>query len=159
MIIAMTGHRPSKLNNDYDLTSPLINKIALQLQKAIEFYKPTQMISGMALGIDTLWAELAILEQIPLLAALPCKNHSSKWPQKSVNRYNDILNNLLTEIVYVSDKEYDNTCMQKRNEYMVDQADLLIGVWDGSSGGTGNCIKYAKSKNKQILIINPNHYK
>lgn len=27
MKIAITGHRPNKLNNDYDLTSPLIRRI------------------------------------------------------------------------------------------------------------------------------------
>lgn len=31
--------------------------------------------------------------------------------------------------------------MQKRNEYMVDLADKVVAVWDGSKGGTDNCEK------------------
>ncbi|MFA5401743.1 MAG: hypothetical protein WC359_14930 [Dehalococcoidia bacterium] len=31
-----------------------------------------------------------------------------------------------------------------RNQYMVDSADLVIACWDGSSGGTANCVKYAE---------------
>ena len=44
--------------------------------------------------------------------------------------------------------------MQKRNKYMVDQSDLVIAVWDGKKvGGTWNTIKYAKSKEKQVIYI------
>ena len=45
--------------------------------------------------------------------------------------------------------------MQKRNEYMVDLADVVIAVWDGSNSGTGNCIKYAQKCGKEIIQITP----
>lgn len=45
--------------------------------------------------------------------------------------------------------------MQKRNEYMVNLADKVIAVWGGSSGGTANCVRYAKSVGKEIIIIKP----
>ena len=45
--------------------------------------------------------------------------------------------------------------MQKRNEEMVDRCDLLIGVWDGSKGGTYNCINYAIDHGREIVRINP----
>jgi uncharacterized phage-like protein YoqJ len=45
--------------------------------------------------------------------------------------------------------------MQKRNEYMVDKCDKLLAVWNGTTGGTHNCIKYAKSKGKEIILLNP----
>jgi len=45
--------------------------------------------------------------------------------------------------------------MQKRNEYMVDNADIVIAVWDGTKGGTCNCVRYAKKLGKDIVIINP----
>lgn len=45
--------------------------------------------------------------------------------------------------------------MQIRNEYMVENCDLLIAVWDKSDGGTANCVKYAKSQRKNIIYINP----
>jgi uncharacterized phage-like protein YoqJ len=46
--------------------------------------------------------------------------------------------------------------MQIRNEWMVDRCDKLIAVWDGSKGGTGNCVDYAKSVNKDIFRIDLN---
>ena len=45
--------------------------------------------------------------------------------------------------------------MQKRNEYMVDLADRVIVVWDGSKGGTANCVKYAENVGKKIIRIEP----
>lgn len=44
--------------------------------------------------------------------------------------------------------------MNKRNQYMVDQSDFIIAVWNGKPSGTGKTIKYAKDKNKIIVIIN-----
>ena len=45
--------------------------------------------------------------------------------------------------------------MQKRNEYMVDNSDYVIAVWNGKPSGTGNTVKYAKKKNKVALLVNP----
>jgi hypothetical protein len=32
-------------------------------------------------------------------------------------------------------------------------------VWDGTSGGTGNYVKYARKVGKEIIHINPNDFK
>jgi len=157
MRIAITGHRPNKLNNDYDLTSPLVKKIKFEIQHIItQSNQPgsnLELITGMALGIDTLFALLAIENKIPFIAAIPCKDQEKMWVQKSKDLYQSILKNKLCSIQMVSFKEYDLDCMNKRNEWMVDNCDLLIAVWDGISGGTANCIKYAVKKKKQIIYI------
>lgn len=39
---------------------------------------------------------------------------------------------------------------------MVDNADLVIAVYDGSSsGGTAYTVDYARKQGKKIIIINP----
>lgn len=50
---------------------------------------------------------------------------------------------------------YNPYKLQIRNEYMVDNADVVIAVWDGSKGGTCNCVNYAKKIGKNIIQINP----
>jgi len=45
--------------------------------------------------------------------------------------------------------------MNERNIWMVDNCDFLISVWDGTSGGTKNCVDYAISKKKDIIRIDP----
>lgn len=159
MRIAITGHRPNKLWNDYDLVSPGMQAIKMTLKRAIDKFNPTVIISGMALGIDMMWAELAIEHQLPLLACIPCLNQESKWPEKSQMRYRKILDyNQCTE-VHVTKGSYTQACMQKRNEYMVEHCNLLLAVWDGTSGGTANCVYYARSVERKGWIINPNTLK
>ena len=113
----------------------------------------------MALGVDTVFA-LAVLELkdegygIKLHCAIPCKNHSCKWIKESVDQYNDILSK--ADIVkLVSDEEYKPCLMKKRNEYMVDLADKVIAVWDGTKSGTANCVRYAEKVGKEIIKVNP----
>jgi len=55
---------------------------------------------------------------------------------------------------YTEDRYYPAK-MQKRNEYMVDNSNIVIAVWDGTKGGTYNCVKYAEKLGKEVIIINP----
>lgn len=156
--VAITGHRPDKLGNDYDLKSPLIDKIHLAILDTLESIDKDLNILpiiGMALGIDTLYALIAIELNLPFIAAVPCLNQESKWIEKSRKIYREIVNNSLCTIHYITNQEYTQSCMQKRNEWMVDNCDILIAVWDGTSGGTANCVRYAENESKIIHRINP----
>ena len=44
---------------------------------------------------------------------------------------------------------------KKRNEYMVDNSDYVIAVWNGKPSGTGNTVKYARKNNKMVLLVDP----
>ena len=48
--------------------------------------------------------------------------------------------------------------MNLRNKYMVDNSDLLLAVWNGKKGGTANTVKYARKKEKEVVIINPDTF-
>lgn len=163
MKIAITGHRPNKLGNDYTGTSPLLTALRAKIIEAIMLNcnKPDELtlITGMALGIDQLFAEIAISMQFPFIAAIPCWNQDKMWTIQSKEQYGNILANKLCTIYLVLAEEYTAKCMQIRNQWMVDNCDLLIAVWDGTNGGTANCIRYATSKNKEIIRINPKEIK
>lgn len=171
--IAVTGHRPNKLWG-YDLYNPKYIALGKEIKNTILDLKQglnvsgdvglvnntdCELISGMALGVDTIFALIALKlkredNSYSLHCAIPCKNHSSKWFGESVKQYNNILN-LADSVHYVTNGNYTNQCMQLRNEYMVDRCDVLIAVWDGTQGGTANCIKYAREVGKPIHFINP----
>lgn len=122
------------------------------MEEVLDWYNPTFMISGMALGIDTLWAKLAIERDTPLIAAIPFNGQESVWPKESRDLYHELLKQAY-EIVVIGGDGYSKEKMQKRNEWMVDNCDVLVAVTDDSPGGTANCIKYAKSKKKYIEWI------
>lgn len=173
MKIAVTGHRPSKLGDAYDVMHPTNINIAVMMRNFIldkaGFDEATQtfattekvlLISGMALGVDTLWAlvGLKLKYQYPhkfdLECAIPCANHSSRWKKVDKERHADIIKRAST-VTMVSEEAYAPYLMQKRNEYMVDKADILLAVWDGTKGGTGNCVKYAVKKGSTIYQYHP----
>lgn len=165
-IIAGTGHRPQKLGNEWEGKGPISEFIIEQVQKIIDEKKPARIISGMALGFDTILAELAIKNNIPLTAAIPFEGQESRWNEKAKKKYFEILNNPLTTKKYVCEPGYAPYKMQKRNQWMVDECTVLIAVWDGTEGGTGNCVKYATSEaswnryperksDLEIIKINP----
>lgn len=161
--LCFTGHRPDKLNG-YD---PKDNKKLLwEISRAVEYSileGVDTFISGMALGVD-MWSALIVLKlkekypHIKLVCAIPCKNHSIKWNKKDQDLWVKITQ-AADEIVFVTETEYTHSCMQDRNEWMVDNSDTVLAVWDGTSGGTGNCVIYAQKEKKEIEIINPKNYK
>lgn len=161
MKIAITGHRPNKLGNDYNLTSPLIQKIKLEIEEILfDYYTHITtneliLISGMALGIDTLFAKIAIEHKFPFIAAIPFHNQDCKWIDSSKKIYRELLSQAKEVIDTSGEFIYRPELMQIRNEWMVDNCDVLIAVWNGTSGGTKNCINYAKKQGKQIIYINP----
>ena len=53
--------------------------------------------------------------------------------------------------VYMTEHAYSQGCMLRRNRKMVDAADGLLTVYDGSSGGTGAAIDYARKRGKRVI--------
>lgn len=159
MKICVTGHRPNKIYG-YDIHNKQWTELKKKFKKLLVKHNCDEAITGMALGVDTVFA-LAVLElkeegngNIKLHCAIPCINHSGKWNKESVVLYNYILSKADT-VKLISDEEYKPWLMQKRNEYMVDLADKVIAVWDGSKGGTYNCVSYAEKRDKEIIRIFP----
>ena len=147
VIIAGTGHRPDKLGGySEQVLRKLINTIKPNLLGA------DQVISGMALGYDTALAIAALELDINLLCAVPFLGQESKWPKESQERYKEILQEAHT-VIYVGEPGYAVWKMQTRNEWMVDHCTKLLCLWNGSNGGTANCIRYALAKNVKIENI------
>ena len=147
IIVAGTGHRPDKLGGYHE---SVYDRILDTAMLAIDEQKPTILISGMALGWDTALAEAAYLLDIPFKAYIPFEGQESKWPAASQRLYRNLLA-LAAEVVYCSEPGYSAYKMQVRNARMVDDAGIVIALWDGSPGGTSNCIEYATAQEVQVV--------
>ena len=164
-VCAFTGHRPQKLSFGYNENDPRCDKLKALLAKEIERLYLEEgvrhFISGMALGVDTYAAEavLALRERYPdvtLEAAIPCESQAIKWREEARDRYFDIIERCDKETMV--SRRYTPDCMEKRNRYMVDQADFLIAIWDGTPSGTGNTVRYAYDLGKKIITIVPKSF-
>ena len=50
-------------------------------------------------------------------------------------------------------EQYTSTCMQERNEFMVDNSALVFAYLNRNYGGTANTVKYARKKGLPIINI------
>lgn len=160
---AITGHRSQKLAFGFDLNHPeaiwlreVLRKEYLNLiNHGFRFF-----LTGGALGVDLMAAEviLELKQQYPdakighLLCA-PCHRYTKNWPDVERERLNKIAKKSV--VYFISETEYYNGCMQKRNRYMVDTSGVLLAVFDGQVGGTKGTVEYAKKQNKKVIVINP----
>jgi uncharacterized phage-like protein YoqJ len=157
MIVAFTGHRPTKVGG-YKIPNPMYSFVRTEIERILTELKPNKAISGVALGVDQWAAEVCITLDIPFVAAVPFRGQELYWPKESQIKYCDLLGQA-DKIEYVSQGGFASWKMQARNVWMVDNSDILIAVFDGSNGGTKNCFDYATAKGKKIIRINPLDFK
>lgn len=150
MIVAGTGHRPDKLGGYGDDVLKQLYRFAC---REIERNRPSKIISGMALGWDTALAMAALQLKVPLVAAIPFEGQESQWPEPSQKRYRAILERAKVHVVCPGG--YSPAKMQERNEWMVDRCDILWALWDGSTGGTANCVRYADQRQQSTGLFPP----
>jgi uncharacterized phage-like protein YoqJ len=146
MILAATGHRPDKLGG---YSGSITAELQLLAHRHIVKLKPRAVLSGMALGWDQAVAAATLLAGIPLVAAIPFEGQEFQWPYLAQKAYRELLAQARYKHV-VCDGGYAAWKMQKRNEWMVDKCNALLALWNGSPGGTANCIGYAEFQQKEI---------
>ncbi len=162
-VCSFTGHRPQNLPFRFNEEDPrciaLKTLLREEIEKQIKENEVSHFISGMALGVDTYVAEIVIdlkstYPHITLEAAIPCETQAVKWKEKDRIRYFSLVEKCDKETLI--SRKYTTECMQQRNHYMVDAADAIIAVWDGTPSGTGKTVSYARSKGKTVVVIDPN---
>lgn len=146
--VAITGHRAEKLQT--------MNQqfVKTQLAHAFHDLDASLVIQGMCDGADLIAAKIAYDERIPYWAVRPWEGHTAPagWRDWYLNArvYAEKV------ITLVDSKTYPGPwVMHNRNHWMVDNCDVLVGVWNGdTTGGTYQTVKYAKGK-VPIWHINP----
>lgn len=156
-----TGHRaqklPWKFNENHERCISMKRALRETIEKTILDGYET-FITGMALGFDMISAEMVLelkakFKNIKLVAAIPCKTQCDPWPQAQQVRYQEILKKV-DYCWYCSDK-YTNTCMQQRNDYMLNCSSRVIALYNGLGGGTASTIMKAEKLGLDIFILKP----
>ena len=156
MRVMVTGHRPNKLggHGSSPMRSWVVSSLRLVLEGLQRREAGVEVITGMALGVDQWWALEALALGIPVHAYLPCDQMDTVWWEESRRVFHDILAQCSTKRI-VSPGPYVAWKMQQRNRAMVDAADLCVAVWDGTPGGTHNCVQYARKVELPIIRLEP----
>lgn len=157
--ICVTGHRPKTMGWGYNINTKKWLALQDKLKSILLASGCRDAWTGMALGVDTVFARAVIdLKNqglpIRLHAAIPFPGQESKWLSDSVAEYRAILSRA-DETVMVNDGPYAGWKMFDRDKFMVEHADMVIAVWNGSNSGTGRCAGYASSLKKPVFRIDP----
>lgn len=123
-----------------------------------EEFSPEEVVSGMALGVDQVAAECAMDMGIRVVAAIPFEGQQTRWPVKSRARYAGMLvriQDMGGRIVVVSPGGYAAWKLHARNQWIVNGTDRMLAVWDGTTGGTAACVKYAAIQRKPVARLDP----
>ena len=156
MRLAVTGHRPDKIGG-FDPMNEVRVALRKEMRTKLIELAPEKVVSGMAIGIDQDFVSVCLDLRIPFIAAVPFQGQESEWPLASQRLYFALLDKA-EHVEYVSAPGYEPWKMQKRNEWMVDwigEDGRLLAIWDGSPGGTGNCVRYADRLGRMIVRIDP----
>lgn len=146
VIAAITGHRPEKI--------PDMDRVYHALIVAYQEHGVTRVIQGMAAGVDLTSAKAAYASAIPFVCARPWFGHMPRVTDRK--NYEAALKHAAETVAVDPANSYPGAWVyQKRNEWMVDNADIVIAVWDGTKGGTANCVKYAEKVGKPIVNLAP----
>lgn len=159
---SFTGHRPVRFSFGYDEEDEKC--IRLKLAMAREIYSLIEsgikvFYTGMAQGVDQWGAEIVLdmkrqFSPVRLVAVLPCETQANKWSLEQRERYFNTL--AACDDVITLNTRYTPQCMLERNRYMVDSANFLLAVYDGSEkGGTAYTVRYARNKKREIITIHP----
>lgn len=152
-VIAVTGHRPDKLGGYVASAKMKLQRFAAKIVAAEAQKGPVKFVTGMALGWDQAIAFACVQAGVPWLAAIPFVGQETRWPLPSRQEYERLLWHS-TERQIVCAGDYAAWKLQKRNEWMVNQVSPdggLIALWNGTPGGTANCVAYAMGRGVRIL--------
>lgn len=151
-IVGITGHRPEKLGGYYP--NALATRVRTEIRVELSRLKPVQVVIGMAQGTDQWTARICIVLGIPFIAAVPCDGQDRKWPRLARAEYAALLK-AASRVELITPGPYKPGVMDVRNEWMVDHSDIMLAVWNGTPGGTANCVEYAEKRQVPIVRINP----
>lgn len=150
MIICGTGHRPDKLGGYTDEVSQRLQHTAAVW--LADHPDVDMVISGGALGWDQALAAAARELSLKYIMALPFPGFEDRWPQSSRAFLYGLIHDA-HDAHHICESGYAGWKMQERNKWMVDNSNQVLALWNGTTGGTSNCVKYAEKVGKPIVNL------
>lgn len=156
MILGVTGHRPKSLGVENDPSSVFWMTVLGYMQTLLRTSDAEYVVSGGALGFDMTSVRAAHKSNIPYKLILPFEGYERYWSIADKRRLNWLVERS-DDTVFACGPGYAGWKYQERNKHIVHASDFLVAFWDGSPGGTANCVRYAGTR-VPLTIINPEKF-
>ncbi len=151
--IGLIGHR--------NITDPAVvaqlKDAARQLFAAWQTqYAALAAYSPLAIGADTILAEVALEFGANLTAVVPFKEYEDDFSEEERERYHNHLYKA-NNIEILPFDERSSGAYLTVGIWIVDHVDVIIAAWDGlparGTGGTADIVEYAQERQKELHII------
>ena len=143
--LAFTGHRTVSVERQNEIRARLVEAVSLACR------------SGMAMGFDMMAAETVLslkgrYPDIRLIAVVPFRRQSCRWPSMEKERYQKIISR--ADRVIVLSEHYFHGCLLRRNDFMLEHSCGVIAFYDGKLyGGTYYTCREAVKKGMDIVNL------
>lgn len=158
--IAVTGHQ--ELGGA--ATEAFLTDALRQLLGALrrDGAAPT-VLSGLAAGADTLFAEAALAEGCRLEACLACAEIEANFaPGAPLARFR-ALRHQCAAVHRLPFVERSNAAYMALGRWLVDTGDLLVAAWNGlpavAEGGTGDVVAYALERGRPVVHLHTRQHR
>lgn len=164
LVCAVTGHRirtffahQAAIPDIIEKTGELIKEvISILYSKGVRTF-----LTGGACGIDLWFAEEVMLfkkthPDCKSVMCIPFECQDRFWPEETRKEYRYAKEHADC-VIYVDHDPPSTYKFHKRNQYMVDHADVLIGFKFESvlTGGTQSCLNYGEKKHVVVMTVDP----
>jgi hypothetical protein len=119
---------------------------------------PIVGISCLAVGSDSLFAELVLRHSGSIEAVLPFPEYERELQIHDRSRYQELLA-MASAITVLEKKQSNQQSYFEAGKKVVDTTELLLAVWDKKPakglGGTADIVEYASQRQKDVICIDP----
>ena len=144
LVVAVSGHRHLVPGSEG----------WVEAERLMSKLTPSVAISGMALGVDTTWARIALAHGVALHAYVPFPEQSLPWRSADKAAYDELLSRAARVVTIAP--TWRKSAYAERNLAMVDACDLLVAVYDGRGrGGTAHCLATARARSRDVVLVEP----
>lgn len=152
-LVGVFGHRPPQLGG-YD-ENPVAADARRRLREVAAakraLHPDLAVVSGLQLGAETLGAEAALDEGVPLIVVLAFPGFDAKWPRATRLRFDELCD-AAVEMIVLEAKQPDSTqkvsaAMRRRDAWLARNLDEAILVWDERDPSLG---KLARTLEEQL---------
>lgn len=115
------------------------------------------LYAALAMGADQLFVQIALEEDIPFEAVIPCTSYEAIFPTDEAREvYHQLLHHAQVVHRLPADACSDDAYLAA-GEWLVEQCDLLVLAWNGlppkGRGGTGDVANYARLRKRPFIHL------
>jgi len=153
MIVGISGHQRLSNPDDWEWVRQEMKACLASLSQ------PVVGVTSLAIGADTLFAEIVLALGGALRVVVPFSGYEEKFASDDDRGTYLSLLSQAEKVDVLRRHNTDEESYYAAGKTVVDLSDLIIVCWDGKPaaglGGTGDIAHYAQSQRKAILHLNP----